>query len=84
MHEAVAIAEQINHVIEEKLALRIMDRQFAHRLAKPLGQPPRAIAQAIVAQLASEPAFAQLCLEPVHTAAQALEVLEDLYGLENQ
>ena len=34
-------------------------------LAKPLGQPPRAIAQAIVAQLASEPAFAQLCLEPV-------------------
>jgi uncharacterized protein YyaL (SSP411 family) len=26
----------------------------------------------------------QLCLEPVHTAAQALEVLEDLYGLENQ
>ena len=33
-------------------------------LAKPLGQPPRAIAQAIVAQLASEPAFAQLCLEP--------------------
>ncbi|QPN71099.1 arginine--tRNA ligase [Synechococcus sp. CBW1108] len=34
-------------------------------LAKPLGQPPRAIAQAIVAQLASEPAFAQLFLEPV-------------------
>ncbi|MEB3209104.1 MAG: arginine--tRNA ligase [Synechococcus sp.] len=34
-------------------------------LAKPLGQPPRAIAQAIVVQLASEPAFAQLCLEPV-------------------
>ena len=34
-------------------------------LAKPLGQPPRAIAQAIVAQLASEPTFAQLCLEPV-------------------
>ncbi|MCP9912922.1 arginine--tRNA ligase [Cyanobium sp. BA20m-14] len=34
-------------------------------LAKPLGQPPRAIAQAIVAQLASEPAFGQLCLEPV-------------------
>ena len=34
-------------------------------LAKPLGQPPRAIAQAIVAQLASEPAFAKLCLEPV-------------------
>ncbi len=34
-------------------------------LAKPLGQPPRAIAQAIVAQLASELAFAQLCLEPV-------------------
>ncbi|MEB3242905.1 MAG: arginine--tRNA ligase [Cyanobacteriota bacterium] len=33
-------------------------------LAKPLGQPPRAIAQAIVAQLAADPAFAQLCLEP--------------------
>ena len=34
-------------------------------LAKPLGQPPRAIATAIVAQLASDPGFAELCLEPV-------------------
>lgn len=34
-------------------------------LAKPLGQPPRQIAQAIVAQLAADPAFAELCLEPV-------------------
>jgi len=34
-------------------------------LAKPLGQPPRTIAQAIVAQLAGDPAFATLCLEPV-------------------
>ncbi|MFM8258801.1 MAG: arginine--tRNA ligase [Vulcanococcus sp.] len=33
-------------------------------LAKPLGQPPRAIAQAIVAQLAADPAFGELCLEP--------------------
>ncbi|MFO7630282.1 MAG: arginine--tRNA ligase, partial [Prochlorococcaceae cyanobacterium] len=33
-------------------------------LAKPLGQPPRQIAAAIVAQLAAEPAFAELCLEP--------------------
>jgi arginyl-tRNA synthetase len=34
-------------------------------LAKPLEQPPRAIATAIVAQLASDPGFAELCLEPV-------------------
>ena len=34
-------------------------------LAKPLGQPPRAIATAIVAQLARDPGFAELCLEPV-------------------
>jgi arginyl-tRNA synthetase len=34
-------------------------------LAKPLGQPPRQIAQAIVAQLSADPAFAELCLEPV-------------------
>ncbi len=33
-------------------------------LAKPLGQPPRQIAQAIVAQLAADPAFTELCLEP--------------------
>lgn len=33
-------------------------------LAKPLGQPPRTIATAIVAQLAADPAFAELCLEP--------------------
>jgi len=31
-------------------------------LAKPLGQPPRQIAQAIVEQLAADPAFAELCL----------------------
>jgi arginyl-tRNA synthetase len=34
-------------------------------LARPLGQPPRQIAQAIVAQLAADPAFTELCLEPV-------------------
>jgi arginyl-tRNA synthetase len=34
-------------------------------LAKPLGQPPRQIAQAIVEQLAADPAFKELCLEPV-------------------
>ena len=34
-------------------------------LAKPLGRPPRQIAQAIVAQLQADPAFQQLCLEPV-------------------
>jgi arginyl-tRNA synthetase len=33
-------------------------------LAKPLGQPPRAIATAIVKQLTADPAFAELCLEP--------------------
>ena len=33
-------------------------------LAKPLGQPPRKIAEAVVEQLKAEPAFAKLCLEP--------------------
>ena len=33
-------------------------------LAKPLGQPPRAIATAIVMQLTADPTFAELCLEP--------------------
>jgi len=33
-------------------------------LAKPLGQAPRAIAAAIVAQLQADPGFAALCLEP--------------------
>ncbi|MEB3262923.1 MAG: arginine--tRNA ligase, partial [Synechococcus sp.] len=33
-------------------------------LAKPLGQPPRAIAQAIVEQLQGDAGFAALCLEP--------------------
>jgi arginyl-tRNA synthetase len=33
-------------------------------LAKPLGQPPRKIAEAIVAQLQADPAFTALCLEP--------------------
>jgi arginyl-tRNA synthetase len=33
-------------------------------LAKPLGQAPRQIAQAIVEQLAADPAFSALCLEP--------------------
>ena len=34
-------------------------------LAKPLGRPPRQIAQAIVEQLSADPAFSELCLEPV-------------------
>jgi arginyl-tRNA synthetase len=33
-------------------------------LAKPLGQPPRAIAQAIVEQLQGDAGFGALCLEP--------------------
>ena len=33
-------------------------------LAKPLGQPPRAIAAAIVEQLQGQAAFTELCLEP--------------------
>ena len=33
-------------------------------LAKPLGQPPRKIAEAVVAELSSDPAFGELCLEP--------------------
>ncbi|MBU6250681.1 MAG: arginine--tRNA ligase, partial [Cyanobacteria bacterium REEB417] len=34
-------------------------------LAKPLGQSPRAIATAMVAQLTTDPGFSELCLEPV-------------------
>ena len=33
-------------------------------LAKPLGQPPRKIAEAIVEQLKADPAFTELCQEP--------------------
>lgn len=33
-------------------------------LAKPLGLPPRKIAEAVAAQLAADPTFAALCLEP--------------------
>jgi arginyl-tRNA synthetase len=33
-------------------------------LAKPLGQSPRKIAEAVVAELKGDPAFAALCLEP--------------------
>lgn len=33
-------------------------------LAKGLGQPPRQIAAAIAAQLAADPSFSELCLEP--------------------
>jgi arginyl-tRNA synthetase len=33
-------------------------------LAKPLGRPPRQIAQAIVAQLQADPGFQELCLDP--------------------
>ncbi len=34
-------------------------------LAKPLGQPPRKIAEAMVAELQADPAFTALCLDPV-------------------
>ena len=33
-------------------------------LAKPLGQPPRKIAEAVQQQLLADPAFSELCLEP--------------------
>ena len=33
-------------------------------LAKPLGQPPRKIAEAVVAELQADPSFTQLCLAP--------------------
>jgi arginyl-tRNA synthetase len=33
-------------------------------LAKPLGLPPRKIAEAVVEQLKADPVFAELCLEP--------------------
>ena len=33
-------------------------------LAKPLGQPPRAVAEAVVGQLKQDPGFQELCLDP--------------------
>jgi arginyl-tRNA synthetase len=33
-------------------------------LAKPLGQPPRKIAEAVLEQLQADPGFAELCLDP--------------------
>ena len=69
--EAAQLASAAGHPLDPQLApaskpeFGDFQANGALPLAKPLGQPPRAIAQAIVAQLASEPAFAQLCLEPV-------------------
>ena len=68
--EAAQLASAAGHPLDPQLApaskpeFGDFQANGALPLAKPLGQPPRAIAQAIVAQLASEPAFAQLCLEP--------------------
>jgi arginyl-tRNA synthetase len=69
--EAAAAAEATGQPLDPQLApaskpeFGDFQANGALPLAKPLGQPPRQIAQAIVDQLAAEPAFGALCLEPV-------------------
>ena len=68
--EAAASAEATGHPLDPQLApaskpeFGDFQANGALPLAKPLGQPPRAIATAIVAELQADPAFAALCLEP--------------------
>ena len=69
--EAAAAAEAAGQPLDPQLApaskpeFGDFQANGALPLAKPLGQPPRAIASAIVAQLQADPAFAELCAEPV-------------------
>ena len=68
--EAAAQAEAAGSALDPQLApaskpeFGDFQANGALPLAKPLGQPPRAIATAIVAQLQADPTFADLCLEP--------------------
>ena len=68
--EAAAAARQGGGALDPQLApaskpeFGDFQANGALPLAKPLGQKPRAIAEAITAQLAAEEAFTALCLEP--------------------
>lgn len=68
--EAAAQAEAAGRCLDPQLApaskpeFGDFQANGALPLAKPLGQPPRKIAEAVVEQLKAEPAFAELCLEP--------------------
>jgi arginyl-tRNA synthetase len=68
--EAAAAARQAGHGLDPQLApaskpeFGDFQANGALPLAKPLAQPPRALATAIVEQLQTDPAFAALCLEP--------------------
>jgi arginyl-tRNA synthetase len=68
--EAAAQAEAAGSALDPQLApaskpeFGDFQANGALPLAKPLGQPPRAIATAIAAQLQADPTFADLCLEP--------------------
>ena len=68
--EAAAAAEAAGRPLDPQLApaskpeFGDVQANGALALAKPLQQKPRAIAEAIVAQLQANPAFTALCLEP--------------------
>ena len=68
--EAAAVAEAAGRSLDPQLApaskpeFGDFQANGALPLAKPLGQPPRKIAEAVVEQLKAAPAFAELCLEP--------------------
>jgi arginyl-tRNA synthetase len=68
--EAAAAARQAGQSLDPQLApaskpeFGDFQANGALPLAKPLAQPPRALATAIVEQLQADPAFAALCLEP--------------------
>ena len=68
--EAAAEAEAAGRSLDPQLApaskpeFGDFQANGALPLAKPLGQPPRKIAEAVVEQLKAAPAFAELCLEP--------------------
>ncbi|MFN5162367.1 MAG: arginine--tRNA ligase, partial [Cyanobacteriota bacterium] len=66
--EAAAAARQAGHGLDPQLApaskpdFGDFQANGALPLAKPLGRPPRQIAEAIVDQLKAEPTFTELCL----------------------
>ncbi|MBM5807402.1 MAG: arginine--tRNA ligase [Cyanobacteria bacterium M_surface_10_m2_179] len=68
--EAAAVAQAEGRRLDPQLApaskpeFGDFQANGALPLAKPLGQPPRAIAEAVVAQLQQDPGFQELCLEP--------------------
>ena len=68
--DAAASAEAAGQLLDPQLApaskpeFGDFQANGALPLAKPLGQPPRKIADAVVAELNNDPAFTALCLEP--------------------